>query len=218
MAITRAPWLFVCGFLASTIAFDGCAARQARAIEVRQRDGHTAPIPADPSTPLVPDSSYVIGPDDVLSIVFWREQDLTRDVVVRPDGRIAIPLLNEVQAAGLTPEQLRVHLVERAAQFLEDPNATVVVKQINSRRVFITGNIGKPGAYNLIGPTTVVQLISMAGGLAEYADRDHIMVVHAEKSADGQPLTATFNYSQLMKGRNLRQNIELKPGDTVIVP
>ncbi len=161
---------------------------------------------------------FVIGPDDVLSIVFWREKDLSADVVVRPDGRISLPLMNEVQAAGLTPEQLRQKLVELAGQYLEEPNATVVVKQINSRRVFITGNIAKQGPYNLLGATTVVQLISMAGGLLEYADKEHIVVVHAERRPDGQPWSDKVNYGEVLKRKNLRQNIELRPGDTVIVP
>jgi len=170
--------------------------------------------PAGVATP--PD--YVIGPNDLLTIIFWREKDLSGDVLVRPDGMISLPLLNDVQAAGLTPEQLREKLVAAAGDFLEEANATVVVKEVRSRQVFITGQVAKPGPYPLSGPTTVVQLISMAGGLTDYADKQNIVILHAERRPDGEPLSSRVNYSDLMKRKNIRQNIELKPGDTVVVP
>jgi polysaccharide export outer membrane protein len=161
---------------------------------------------------------FVIGPDDVLTIVFWREKDLSGDVTVRPDGNISLPLLNDVRAAGLSPEQLREQLVEAASKYLETPNATVVVKEMRSRRVFITGQVTKPGSYMLTGPTSVLQLISMAGGLLEYADKANIIVVSAERRPDGEPLTSRVNYAEVMKRRNVKQNVDLKPGDTVVVP
>ena len=107
----------------------------------------------------------------MLSIVFWRDKDMSADVVVRPDGKISLPLLNDVQAAGLTPEQLRAQLVKAAAKFIEDPNATVVVKEIHSRKVFITGNVAKPGTFPLVGDMNVMQLIAMAGGLRSMRTR-----------------------------------------------
>ena len=158
---------------------------------------------------------YVIGPDDVLSIVFWRDKDMSDDVAVRPDGKISLPLLNEMQAAGLTPEQLRVALTAAANKFVEDPAVTVVVKTINSRKVFITGMVAKPGPYSLTGPTTVLQLIATAGGVAEYAKSDRIMVMRTE---NGKTIGRRFNYKDVSQGRNLQQNLELKPGDTIVVP
>ena len=168
-------------------------------------------IPTGVPTP----ADYVIGPDDVLTIVFWREKDMSTEVGVRPDGKISLPLLNDVQAAGLTPDQLRVALTEAASKFIEEPTVSVVVKQINSRKVFITGQVGKQGPYPLGGPTTVLQLISMAGGVAEYADSKNITILRTE---NGRAVTYKFNYKEVSKGRNLKQNIELKPGDTIIVP
>src|SRR5258707_3476458 len=112
---------------------------------------------------------YVIGPEDVLSVVYWRDKDMTGDVSVRPDGKISLPLLNDVQAAGLTPAQLRDRLVEVSKQYFEDPSVTVVVKQMNSHKAFITGEMSKPRPYPLVGPTTGLQLISLAGGLRGYA-------------------------------------------------
>ncbi len=160
-------------------------------------------------------ADYVIGPEDVLGVVYWRDKDMTGDVAVRPDGKISLPLLNDVQAAGMTPEELRNKLVEASKQYFEDPSITVVVKQMNSRKVFITGEVGKPGPYPLAGPTTVLQLISIAGGLRDYADSKKILIVRNE---NGKPTSFLFNYKDVVARKNLRQNIELKPGDTVIVP
>src|SRR5215467_14662660 len=125
-------------------------------------------------------ADYVIGADDVLTVVFWRDKDMSGDVVVRPDGKITLPLLNDIQAAGLTPDQLREQVSKLAEHFLEEPAATVVVKQINSRKVFITGEVSKPGPYPLTTPTTVLQLIAMAGGLGEYAHKDEIVIMRSE--------------------------------------
>ena len=165
-------------------------------------------------------SDYEIGADDVLSVVFWKDKDLTTDAVVRPDGMISLPLLNDIQAAGLTPDQLRDKITAAAVKYVEDPNVTIVVKQINSRKVFITGQIAKPGAYPLGGTMTIAQLIAMAGGLGEYADKEHITVVRGrEKRPDGTPWSYQVNYVDLMKRIRLNQNnLELKPGDTILVP
>ena len=180
-----------------------------------------APVASDATKPpampagVVPPAGYVIGPDDVLSIVFWKEKDISSDVTVRPDGVISLSLLNEVPAAGLTPEQLRVTITERAAQFVTDPTVTVVVKQVNSRKVYITGQVPKPGPYPLMAPITVLQLIAMAGGVAEYADSENVQVMRTE---NGKPTSIRVNYKDISRGKKLQQNIELKPGDTVVVP
>lgn len=174
-------------------------------LEVAAQAAVQPPLPAD----------YLIGPEDVLIIIFWREKDLSSEVTVRPDGRISIPLLQDVEAAGLTPDQLRLKLLSLSQRFVEDANITVVVKQILSRRVYITGQVTKPGAYSLTSPTTVVQLISIAGGLLEYADAKNIVIMRNEKNA---PTSYRLNYKELAERKNLKQNILLKPGDTVIVP
>jgi polysaccharide export outer membrane protein len=175
--------------------------------------GATTPPTAAKSVELPP--GYVIGPEDILAVIFWGDKDMSIDAAVRPDGMISIPLLNEIQAAGLTPEQLRAKVTAEAAKYIEDPNVTVIVKVINSRKVFITGSVGKPGPYPLPGPTTVLQLIAMAGGLAEFADSKNISIVRIE---NGRQIRLPFNYKDVVRGKNLKQNIELKPGDTVIVP
>jgi len=157
---------------------------------------------------------YVIGPEDQLSIVFFQNHDMSADVVVRPDGKISLPLINEITASGLTPEQLREQIRTGAKRFIQEPNPTVVVKQINSRKVFITGSVEKPGTYPLNGPTTIIQLIAAAGGLKEYADSKNIAIV---RSDSGRPASLTFNYQEFLAHKNLEQNVRLQPGDTVIV-
>jgi polysaccharide export outer membrane protein len=170
---------------------------------------------AAPATPAGPPGDYVIGPDDLLAVVFWREKEMSAEVVVRPDGKITLPLINDIQAAGLTPEELRQAIENAAARYIQDPNPSVVVKQINSRKVFVTGMVNKPGPYPLSGPTTVVQAIAMAGGLQEFAKKDRITILRPEG-----PRTRTFkfNYKDVSQGRRLEQNILLKPGDTIVVP
>jgi polysaccharide export outer membrane protein len=166
------------------------------------------------AVPVAPD--YVIGADDVLSILFWRDKDLSApEVTVRPDGKVTLPLLNDVQAAGRTPEQLGEAIREAARKYVEDPNPTVIVKEIKSRRVFITGRIEKPGPYPLNGKTTILQLIAMAGGLREFVDGKNISLMRSEK--EKQTIFA-FNYQDVVKKGYLHQNIELKPGDVVVVP
>ncbi|HEY3383886.1 MAG TPA: polysaccharide biosynthesis/export family protein [Vicinamibacterales bacterium] len=186
-----------------------------------KKDAKTPAKPSVAPTPIVrapvvpPPPGYVIGPDDILQVLYWREKDVSAEVIVRPDGMISLPLLNDVQAAGLTPEQLRDKVNEAAKKFFEDPNVTINIKQINSRKVFITGSVAKPGPYPLTAATSVLQLIAMAGGLTEFADQKNITIMRTE---NGRQLSFAFNYKDVTRRKNLKQNIELKPGDTVIVP
>jgi polysaccharide export outer membrane protein len=160
-------------------------------------------------------AGYVIGPDDILTVLFWRDKEMSSEVAVRPDGMITLPLVNDVPAAGLTPEQLRQILTKAASKYLEDPNVTIVVKAINSRKVFIMGMVGKPGPNPLSAPTTVMQLLAIAGGVHEFAKSDEIIILRTE---GGKQVPHRFKYNDVKKGKNLKQNIELKPGDTIIVP
>lgn len=172
---------------------------------------------APPAAParVSPPTDYIIGTDDELSIMFWRDKDMSSEAIVRPDGKITLPLINDIQAAGLTPEQLRERLNTEAAKFLENPSASVFVKVINSRKVFITGEVQKPGPYPLTGPMTVLQLIATAGGLRDFAKRSDIVVMRSEGN---KQLSFPFDYEAISKRNKLEQNIMLKPGDTVLVP
>ena len=168
-----------------------------------------------PAASVVVAPNYVIGPDDVLEISYWREKELSAEVVVRPDGRIALPLIGEVEAIGLTPVELTDRVKSLARELLEFPVLTVAVKQINSRKVVITGEVAKPGRYPLAGPTTVIELIAMAGGLSDFADQKNIGVLRV---VDGRRVSFKVNYKKLARLENLDDNIALLPGDIVVVP
>ena len=176
-----------------------------------------APASAAPAPSSVPlPSDYVIGVEDQLGVVFWREQDkhLTTDVVVRPDGKISLPMLNDIAAAGLTPEQLagRVQLV--AAKYIRDAVATVIVRQIHSRKVFVIGEVGRPGTLELGSEMNVMQALAQAGGFLEHAKKGDVVVVRTQ---NGREQRLKFNYKDVVRGKNLEQNIRLMPGDTILV-
>jgi polysaccharide biosynthesis/export protein len=163
--------------------------------------------------PVLP-KGYVIGPEDVLSIVLWREKEISSDVIVRPDGMISLPLLRDVQASGYTPEQLAEIIEKAALKFVTDSDTTVIVKQINSRKVFVLGEVAKPGVFPLTTELNVLQLISAVGGLLEFADKGNITIIRNE---NGQERRYKFNYNEVIDGKKLQQNIMLQPGDTVLV-
>lgn len=170
-----------------------------------------APQPATTELP----ADYVIGPEDVLGVVFWREPDMSGDVTVRPDGKISLPVIGTVQAAGLRPDELQRLVQTAAAKYISDPNIAIVVRTIHSRKVFVTGLVTRPGAYSLVGPLTLLQAIALAGGLMEYADAKNITLLRNE---GGRAETFKFNYRDVSKGKRLEQNVQLRPGDTVVVP
>ena len=165
------------------------------------------------SVPTAP--GFTIGPEDVLGVLVWREAEVAGDVTVRADGMITLPLLRDVKAAGLTPNDLAEQIQESLREYITDASVTVVVRQMNSRRAFITGEVAKPGAYPLTAPTTVMQLIALAGGLTEFAEKNKVSVLRVE---DGKTTTMPFAYNDVAKGKKAEQNIVLRPGDTVVVP
>lgn len=177
-----------------------------------------APPPVGPRaaapTPDAP-ADYLIGPGDILEVKFWGHENMSSTVVVRPDGRISLPLINEFAAAGLTPDQLRAAVTAAGSELLKEAPASVVVKEIHSRQVFITGMVGAPGSYPLGSGMRVLQLIASAGGLNEYADKKKISVIRQEGV---HQVRYAFNHDDIKNGRDLDQNIALKPGDTVLVP
>jgi polysaccharide export outer membrane protein len=178
-----------------------------------------APAPTVTATAIAgvaTEPGFTIGPEDVLGILFWRDQEMTGDVTVRPDGMITLPLIRDVKAAGLTPTELADRIQEAVREYVTDASVTVVVRQINSRKAFITGEVAHPGAYSLGSSSmTVIQLIALAGGLTEFAQPKHISVLRVEA---GMTTTFAFDYRSVAAGKTPRQNIVLKPGDTVVVP
>jgi len=160
-------------------------------------------------------SDYVIGAEDVLDINVWKEPEVSRTVPVRPDGKISLPLLNDVQAAGLTPMQLGAVITEQLKKFIAQPQVTVIVITINSRRVYVLGEVNRGGAIPLMPNMTVLQALSSAGGFTQFANQKQIYVLRSE---DGKQLRFPFNYRQAVQGKDGAQNIVLKPGDTIVVP
>jgi polysaccharide biosynthesis/export protein len=161
------------------------------------------------------DADYKIGPQDVLRIDVWKEPDITRVAPVRPDGRISLPLLNDVQAAGLTPSQLAATLTEGLKKFITNPQVTVSVSEINSRRVYVTGEVTKPGAFPLLPNMTVLQALSSSGGFSQFAKIKGIYVLRVE---DGKQVKHPFNYKDVVSGKKPELNILLQPGDVIVVP
>jgi polysaccharide export outer membrane protein len=173
---------------------------------------------SDKATNVVPDSQagigYVIGPEDVLHVAVWREADLTATLPVRPDGKISLPLLNDVQASGLTPQQLAASVTEKLKKYIADPRVTVVVTQINSKRVFMVGEVLHPGPMSMIANMTVLQALSSAG-LNQFANTKRIYVLRTE---NGKQQKLPVNYRKLVKGEQIEQNYLLQPGDEIVVP
>lgn len=177
-----------------------------------QKPNTPAPAPVSAS-PL--DANYKIGPQDVLRIDVWKEPDISRVIPVRPDGKISVPLLNDVQASGLTAMELAASLRESLSKYLTNPQVTVTVNEINSRRVYITGEVLHPGTFPLLPDMTVLQAVSGAGGFTQFAKLKNIYVLRTE---GGKQVKHPFNYKEVVKGNLADQNILLLPGDVIVVP
>ena len=202
-------------FLLSLIVVLAC---QGFSFQTQAVQGGTAQNQAAASPQKNPDTgaleNFVIGLEDVLRVDVWREAELSApQIVVRPDGKITLPLIGDVQAAGFTTKQLQDNLTERFKEFAQAPTVSVMVLKIESQRVSIVGNVSKPGTYPLGSPLTVLELIARAGGLTEYANTKNIKIV---RKKDGT--TLNFNYKDAIKGKNLKQNVYLENGDIVMVP
>lgn len=161
------------------------------------------------------DPHYLIGAQDVLDVSVWKEPELSRQVPVRPDGKISLPLLNDVQAAGLTPTQLATQITTNLNKFMTSPQVTVIVLEINSQRIYLLGEVARAGAYVLLPGMTVLQALSNAGGFTPFSNLKSIYVLRQE---NGKQQKLFFNYREVISGKRIEQNIELKAGDTIVVP
>ena len=162
------------------------------------------------------DNTFVIGNDDRLGINVWKEPELTRSFLVRSDGKISLPLVGELQAAGRTPLQLEQEIATKLLSYITQPEVTVIVEQINSQKFNILGQVGKPGSYSLSTATTVLDAIAGAGGFRDFAKQKSIYILR--QSANGAEVRIPFNYKDVIKGKNPGQNIKLEPRDTIVVP
>ena len=168
--------------------------------------------------PFVPQLSedYTIGPQDVLAINVWKEPEISRTVPVRPDGKISLPLVGDILASGHTPVQLKREIAERLKNYLSDPEVTVIVQSVNSRRFNVVGGVASPGTYDLTKRMTVLDAIAQAGGPVDFAKVKKIYILRLLKN--GERLRILFNYKQVIKGKNFHQNVDLEPGDTIVIP
>ena len=193
---------------------------QANARSEGQSDSSAQAVPASrasESTGAKPhDASFVIGNDDLLAVNVWKEPDISRSIPVRSDGKISLPLVGEVQAAGRTPLKLEQDIAERLKNFISEPEVTVMVQQINSQKFNILGQVNRPGSYILSNSSTVLDAIALAGGFRDFAKQKSIYILR--QNSDGSEARLSFNYKEVIKGQNPAQNVKLKPRDTIVVP
>jgi polysaccharide export outer membrane protein len=199
---------------AALVALVNVAGAQTKPATPAPAPGKTAP--AAPATGVKPPADYVIGAGDVLTVTYRDEKEMTGDHLVRPDGKITIPLgIGDIEVLGATTQQVTERLEKASSAMFVKPTITVGVKAINSRKVSITGFVEKPGQYDILGPMDVLELISLAGGLREFTSGKEITIIRTD---GGQQRSFRFNYKEVLEGKKLEQNIQLKPGDRVLVP
>ena len=176
------------------------------------------PVAAErpPANPQAHDDTYLIGADDVLSVNVWKEPDLTRAVPVRSDGKISLPLIGELQASGITPKQLEQDIAKKLTSYISEPEVTVIVQEIRSRKFNVLGMVVRPGSFPITHTMTVLDAIALSGGFRDFAKQKSIYVLRTKP--DGTQARLPFNYKDVVKGKNPEQNVKLEPGDSVVVP
>ena len=201
------------GLLLMPFAFAWNAAAQSKDSNSNQKPEAETKPPAAAAAQAVTDQEYRIGPQDVLQIDVWKEPEITRTIPVRPDGKISLPLLHDVQAAGLTAMQLAVNIRDGLTKYLNSPQVTVTVTQINSRRVFVTGEVNKSGALPLLPGMTVLQALASSGGFTQFAKEKGIYILRTE---NGKQVKLPYNYKDVLKGT--KEDVPLQAGDVIVVP
>jgi polysaccharide biosynthesis/export protein len=184
----------------------GTAKTKEEAAEAAKNPAGLPPVsaPVDPKT-------YIIGPEDVLAIRVWREPELSQGVQVRPDGKITMQLIGELQAAGLTPAQLQAKVIEALSEYINKPEVTVSLHSVQSKKYYITGGVNRPGTFPLVVPVNVLEALTNAGGFREFANTKKITILRGKK-------ILKFNYNDVVKGKNTEQNIMVENGDYIVVP
>lgn len=202
---------FFCLFIFSSASFaQGAQEKQQEAAPPAQVSPEEEALRRSVGAPVDP-NSYVIGAEDILQVRVWREPDLSGPVAVRPDGKISIPLIGDLQAGGNTPLKLAEMIKEGLVKYVTEPEVMVSVLSVNSKKYFVIGEVNRPGQYPLVVPTTISQALTIAGGFRDYADTKNILIMRG-------PKRYKFNYRDWVRGRNLTQNLLLEGGDQIIVP
>jgi len=182
---------------------------------VGQGDRKKADQPNAPGAKTV-DDDYIIGPSDVLAVNVWKDTELTRTVLVRPDGKISLPLAGELEVSGLTARKVQLLITQKLNEYISKPQVTVIVQEVKSRTYIVVGKIAKPGSYELGKPTTVLEAIAIAGGFLDFAKVNKVYIIR--RMEDGSRQRLPFDYKRVLKGRDPDENVDLKSGDTIVVP
>lgn len=198
------------------MALQAVAGPQMQSAKNAAPENASVPVSAPSSPEPATSDDYVIGADDVLAINVWKEPDLTRTLPVRPDGKISLPLIGDIGASGSTPKELQANIQDRLSQYIAKPAVTVIVQEAKSHRFNIVGEVQKPGSYLLISKMTILDAIALAGGFRDWAKVKSIYVLRV--NPNGSPAKLAFNYKKVIKGDASGQNIQLRTGDTVVVP
>jgi polysaccharide export outer membrane protein len=214
MSLHSKPWIslvLVSVMVQCESATSQMANQRPQVFVAANRDAPAKPANRSPSA--LPE--YVVGEADVLKVNIWKEPDMSEIAVVRPDGNISLPFVNELKVSGLTPSQIQNVIRDQLKTYLTNPQVTVTVVEIHSKKAFITGEVSRPGEYPLNSETTVLQLIAEAGGFTAFAKRNSVVILRVENA---QPQRLRFNYREVIQGRKIEQNVALHPGDIVVVP
>ncbi len=196
-----------------SLLFIACSAIAQQALQPARTDGGA---PDASYVAKERSSDYVIGNEDVLAVNIWKEPELSKTVPVRPDGKITLPLIGDIQASGLTPRNLQTNIATGLQSYVSNPEVTVIVQEVRSQKFNIVGEIAKPGSYPLADPMTVLDAIAVGGGLRDFAKGGRIYVLRSK--SDGTHAKFLFDYKQVIRGKKLSENIQLRPGDTIVVP
>lgn len=213
-----AKWIVVIPAMAAIVFSAG--AQDTKTTSATAADADSSVKTAQPgnraNVSTVDNKTYVIGENDVLEIDVWKEKEISRTIPVRPDGKISLPLIGEIQASGMTPMQLQDDLTKRLKAYIENPEVTVIVTDPRSHQFNVVGEVNRPGSYQLSQAMTVLDAIAQSGGFKDFAKETKIYVLRP--MPDGIRVRIPFNYKQVIKGKDLQENVTLKPGDTIVVP
>ena len=200
--------VFILFIIVTTLYLLGCASQMNSTVEAQAQEAAAQVTPPD-------QEKYLLGPEDVIEVSVWKEPDMTKQLVVQPDGKIYYPLVGEIRAAGKTVKQLQEEISKRLEKFVTDASVTVILLKTQYYKFYVTGKVNKPGEFLAGRPTSVLQALAMAGGLTPFASPTQIKVV---RKVAGQDEVYNFDYKDVSKGNLLYQNIILQPGDTIVVP
>ena len=212
----------LCAAVAASLLIGGAASAQELAVTPASATdvataGKASPAPAATKveTAILSNANdYKIGPEDLLDISVWKNPELSRTVPVRPDGKVSLPLVNDIQAAGLTPTALRQQLIDRLSEFIPAPEVAVIVREVHSMKVAVVGSVKTPGRYELKSAATVLEMIALAQGFTDFASRDRVVILRQD---NGETKRIPFNYRKVAAGDE-QANLIVQPGDIIVVP